>query len=593
MFSFCLFCFSLLICSKFAETQLTFEIPEEKENGYLIGNIWISYESSNRPSVNQISASSYAKEKIEIDISSGDVRVRSRIDRDNSAHEELRFYLLPSTIEVLVIVNDINDNEPEFPQALINVQIPETDTTDSTTALGTANDPDEDPYNVKDFEIVSGNVDNTFGLVNDVINDILYSNLQALKPLDREERSHYLLVVRAFDGGDPPLTGGVTVNVTILDANDNKPVFNQSEYSVQVREDVEVGRTVVTVFAEDDDADENGRVTYELRQSMSSEVRDFAIDERTGRIFVDHRLDYETEQSYSLIIVAKDNGSEQQESTAVVTVQVENVNDNAPVIDIIFLNEEAPGRISEDAEMGSYIAIISVSDADMALNPDVDVTLEGASDNFALRVSKNVLYLALQSIDRESQQIYELTVTATDHGDPPLTSQRKITLYVSDANDNPPVFQPASYEVDIEAWAPPGSHVVTVTALDRDVGENAQISYRFEDDPDAFTDWFHLDEMSGLITTARRLDCDVTDNPVLNVIAYDPGTILQSATATVDVRIVNRVRTAPTFDSGFYSVDVAEDSPSSTCVLQVSVVPAASTLQISGLLIACRTRHGG
>ena len=361
----------LIFCTIFAvaaaENIIEFIVDEEEEPGYVIGNLWDTY-GPKPDNVAQISATSDVRSLINVDIDSGDVTVKSRIDRDRSDYRDIQFFLPPSLIQVSIRVQDINDNSPEFPQPYIYVEIPESDTAiEHPKSLGTANDPDAAPNNLQAFEIVSGNEDDAFRLHTETLNGVKFANLQTTKPLDHEATSHYLLVVSAYDGGSPARHGNLTVNVTVTDANDNRPLFNQSEYSVQVREDAQMGETVVTVYAEDADSGVNADVTYELRQLQSSEVRDFDIDERTGRVFVNRLLDYETERAYSLIVIARDNGSERQENSAVVTVQVENVNDNAPVIDITFLNTESPGRISEDAQEGSYIAIISVSDADMQL----------------------------------------------------------------------------------------------------------------------------------------------------------------------------------------------------------------------------------
>ena len=564
-------CFATYRCQNEA---IVYTLNEEAELGTYVGNIWSAF--GNTPvqvrTINYIPIE--AESKFSIDLSSGDISVAGRIDRDNlTASNQFNLLVVPqhlSPVNIEVHITDINDNAPVFPQPYVELEIPETITKDYRYPLGTANDPDLDMNSVQDFEIVAGNTNDTFMLDKEPRNNNYYIDLR-IKNLafDYETTPNYLLRIRAFDGGDPPLEGFLTVNISVKDVNNHQPIFDLTKYTATIPENATIGASVVQVFATDRESGDNGRISYSLARRRQADY-DFDIDAVTGVLVVSRELDYETEQNYDLIVVAEDHGEPSLESTAVVSVSIGNINDNAPVIDIIYLNEEAPGRISEDAQVGQFIAIISISDADANGDATYEVVLSGDSERFGLTNQDNVMHLVINSLDRESQAVYHLTVTATDDGTPRLSSQRTITLYVSDTNDNPPVFQQTTYHAEIDETAPPGSPVVQVSATDSDLGNNSMVKYRIEDTPESYSNWFQIDTSTGLITTQLRVDCDTQSDPVLTVVAYDAGTPQQSASATVSVHIRDNNDNTPLFEQSFYSVQVREDVEPTSCILTVS-----------------------
>ena len=172
------------------------------------------------------------------------------------------------------------------------------------------------------YFILSGNDDGAFRLVSGTGSGAPLE-LAVSTRLDHEVTTDYNLVVAAFDGGDPPKTGLATVHISVADSNDNRPVFDQETYTVSVREDAPVGTSIVRVHAVDADSGKNGQVRYHIDRKRCDARGQFEVDAVTGVIVTRQLLDYELTQQYLLIVIAADQGPQNQRtSPAVVSVQV-------------------------------------------------------------------------------------------------------------------------------------------------------------------------------------------------------------------------------------------------------------------------------
>lgn len=333
---------------------------------------------------------------------------------------------------------------------------------------------------------------------------VLYLDLQINGFLDRETTPFYSLVIEALDGGNPPLRGQMTVNITIQDVNDNQPIFNQSRYFASVPENATIGTSVLQVYATDTDSGDNGLITFSINRRQSDKEQMFRIDEKTGLIAVNKPLDFETKELHELVVVARDHGEQPLETTAFVSIRVTDVNDNQPTINVIFLSDDATPKISESAQPGEFVARISVNDPDSKTEySNVNVSLSGGDGRFGLTTRDNVIYLVIVSLplDREMQPNYTLSVVATDQGNPPLHASKTIYLKVTDINDNAPEFEKDVYNANVQEIADPGTSVIQVVAIDRDEGNNSAIAYSLLNTPDTHSQWFAIDEHTGLITT--------------------------------------------------------------------------------------------
>ncbi|XP_041316383.1 protocadherin gamma-A4-like, partial [Pyrgilauda ruficollis] len=200
------------------------------------------------------------------------------------------------------------------------------------------------------------------------------------KALDREEAAFHELVLRASDGGDPARTGTARIRVTVLDANDNAPVFSQAEYTVRVPEDVPVGSVLVTIAAYDADEGLNGQVKYSFRKISDRASELFNLNSETGEITVKDDLDFEEISSYELEVQAHDGG--ELFDTAKVAISVTDVNDNVPELTVSSIVSE----IAEDAQPGTIVALLHVQDDDTGLNGEVRCSLDG---DVPFRLEKN------------------------------------------------------------------------------------------------------------------------------------------------------------------------------------------------------------
>ena len=253
------------------------------------------------------------------------------------------------------------------------------------------------------------------------------------------------------------------------------------------------------------------------------------------------------------------------------TIHVRDYNDNQPTMTIIFLSEDGSPRISEGAQPGQYVARISVTDPDYGEYANVNVSLEGGDGKFALTTKDSIIYLIYvdQVLDREERDSYDLRVMATDSGTPPLRAESSFTIQVTDVNDNPPLFDQQAYRQTIPEVVYPGSFVLQVTARDKDQGPNGDIKYSLLKGKNSHSDWFSIDPVTGIITTAAALDFESEPAPSVTVIATDNGRPPLSSTAKVDIVLQDVNDNPPVFSSSLYNASIKENTPAGTCFLEV------------------------
>ncbi|XP_018406929.1 PREDICTED: protein dachsous-like [Cyphomyrmex costatus] len=463
-----------------------------------------------------------------IESATGEIRTRVPLDRETRPSYSL--VALPR-VRVVITVLDENDNAPTFAVEHVYIEFPENSPRDQRGRDG-----------------------------------VLYLDLQIAGTLDREMRSRYHLVIEALDGGTPPLRSHLHVNVTVQDVNDNPPVFNQTRYDASVPENATVGTPVLAVNATDADAGDNGRIEYSINRRQSDREEMFRIDPETGMVYVNKALDFESKERHELVIVARDRGAQPLEASTFLSIRVTDVNDNQPDITVIFLSDDATPKISESAQLGEFVARISVSDPDSRTEySNATVTLTGGEGHFGLTTRDNIIYLVVveRPLDREEQSVYELSVEATDAGTPPLCAERTFRLLVTDVNDNAPIFDRERYEAHLLEASEPGTSVIQVIASDLDEGVNSAVRYSL-----ANATWFAIDETTGLITTVTHVDCEANPAPILLVYATDSGRPPLSSSATVRVTVHDLNDNEPIFEKPLYNASVPEDLPVGRCFLK-------------------------
>ena len=308
--------------------------------------------------------------------------------------------------------------------------------------------------------------------------------------------------------------------------------------------------------ATDRDTGENGRVRYDIDRRRSDPLSHFSVDSVTGEISVRRRLDYEMRESYDLVVVASDNGTQRLQTSAIVSVSVVDVNDNAPLIDVRFVAADGSGRVSEGVRVGDPVARVSVSDPDVKTGrAGVNVTLTAHHGHLALTTRDATVYLVVVSAPLTGGDTYRLTVVATDSGVPPLSTVRELSVFVGAGSG--PRFALAVYHAHVQGGV--AGRVGRVEAWGR-----GEVRYHLEP-PSAL---FSVSERTGLISARSPLACDAR-SLTMTVVAISEDTPSQSATATVIVHVREVRQNPPVFSESFYEVFVDEDTREDTCIIQV------------------------
>ena len=435
--------------------------------------------------------------------------------------------------QITVEITDINDHSPTFKRNSIMFEISETANVGSRFPLASAEDPDVGVNGLREY-FLSEN-DNFILKQSSNADGRKYAEMVLQKTLDRETNPRLSLKLIAVDGGTPQRSGTVNIDVIVLDANDNAPVFNQSVYKATVMENAPSGTYVTTVNASDADFGSNSLVTYHFSDLSSGFGNLFKIDEKTGVISITGVIDHEKDKKYELRIEGRDQGGLTDSSNVI--IEVSDVNDNTPTISVMSFTSP----VSEDSPPGTTIGIINVKDLDSGDNGQVSCRIE---QNAPFKIKSNLRnYYTLVTdtvLDRESASEYNITVVATDAGSPRLSTQRTFHLKVSDVNDNAPVFSKSLYSAFIIENNSPGISALTVVAKDPDENQNARISYILEDTKiggSPVSNYVSVNSESGVIHAVRSLDYEQIKELAFVVKAQDGGSPPLSSNVTVKILI--------------------------------------------------------
>ncbi|XP_021544391.2 protocadherin gamma-B4, partial [Neomonachus schauinslandi] len=359
-------------------------------------------------------------------------------------------------------------HSPKFTQTSFDLQISESTKPGARFILGSAHDADIGTNSLQNYQL---NPNDHFSLVNKEKQDgSKYPELVLKTPLDREEQKSYQLTLTALDCGDPPLSSTAQIQVLVTDANDNPPVFSQELYRVSVLENVLPGTPVLRVMATDQDEGVNAQITFSFTEA--GQITQFDLNSITGEITILNTLDFEEVKEYSIVLEARDGGGMIAQCT--VEIEVQDINDNIP--EVVF--QSLRDIIMEDTNLGTHVALLKIRDKDSGHNGEVICKLEGDVPFKIVSSSRNTYKLVTDGIlDREQTPEYNVTITATDRGKPPLSSSSSVTLHIGDVNDNAPVFEQPSYVVHVAENNPPGAPIAQVGASDPDLGPHGRISY--------------------------------------------------------------------------------------------------------------------
>ncbi|XP_039327706.1 protocadherin alpha-7 [Saimiri boliviensis] len=534
--------------------QLHYSVPEEAKHGTFVGRIAqdLGLELAELvPRLFRV-VCKFRGDLLEVNLQNGILFVNSRIDREElcgrsaecSIHLEVIVDRPLQVFHVDVEVRDINDNPPLFPATQKNLIIAESRPIDSRFPLEGASDADigenaQLSYRLSPNEYFSLDVPTSNQQVKPL-------GLVLRKPLDREETPELHLLLTATDGGKPELTGTVQLLVTVLDVNDNAPVFDRTLYTVKLPENVSIGTLVINPNASDLDEGLNGDIIYSFSSDVSPDIKSkFHMDPVSGAITVIGHMDFEESRAHKIPVEAVDKGFPPLAGHCTVLVEVVDVNDNAPQLTLTSLSLP----ISEDAQPGTVITLISVFDQDFGVNGQVTCSLTPHVPFKLVSTFKNYYSLVLDSaLDRESVSAYELVVTARDGGSPSLWATASVSVEVADVNDNAPVFAQPEYTVFVKENNPPGCHIFTVSAQDADAQENALVSYSLVErrvGDRALSSYVSVHAESGKVYALQPLDHEELELLQFQVSARDAGVPPLSSNVTLQVFVLDENDNAP------------------------------------------------
>ncbi|XP_054872482.1 protocadherin gamma-A11-like isoform X31 [Amphiprion ocellaris] len=533
-------CFvSFIVTLHLVHGDLSYSFPEDMKPQSIIGNIAkdlgldLRTLSTRKARVN---FEGTRKRYCDINLSTGDLIASERIDRESLCGKKPSCVLkvdlvLENPLElhrVNLHVQDVNDNSPKFKKDLIEMEIRESADKGNRFSIEQARDADIGQNAVQRYNLEK----NEYFILAVDSNRV---ELVLENTLDREKQKELNLLLTALDGGSPQRSGTVVIHVTVLDANDNAPVFSQAVYKASLPENSPSDTIVINVSATDADEGVNGDVTYDFGHVSEDDVNVFSIDPKTGQIRTTGVIDFEEISSFEIIVEAKDGLG--LTSYAKVIIDITDINDNAPVIYLQSLTNPIPENVSPGTEVG----IINVQDRDSETNGQVRCSIQ---QNVPFKLVPSIKnYYSLVStgqLDREVVSDYNITISATDEGSPPLSSSKSVQLSVADINDNPPVFEEQSYSTYVSENNKPGSTLCSVSARDPDWRQNGTVIYSLlsgEVNGAPVSSYVSVNGDTGVIHAVRSFDYEQFRSFKVQVMARDSGSPPLSSNVTVSVFI--------------------------------------------------------
>uniref|UniRef100_UPI003AACAA7B protocadherin alpha-3-like n=1 Tax=Centroberyx gerrardi TaxID=166262 RepID=UPI003AACAA7B len=537
-----------------ASAQIRYSISEEVKEGTVVGNIAkdVGLDKTTLKDRGYRIVTGSAEALFEVNQNDGILYVNRKIDREVVCERTSPCLInLKTVLEnpleihyVAVEILDVNDHSPSFAEKEKRLEISESALPGARFQLQAARDPDGGQYSIQQYKLSHN--EHFRVEVKDRGEDRKVPFLVLQKQLDRETAGKHRFLLTAIDGGKPARSGAIEILVDVLDVNDNSPVFTKELFSATLRENVPAGTMVIQVNATDLDQGANGEIIYSFGNEVDLKLMDlFSVDPFTGEIKVTGLIDFEESKSYEIDIQASDKGQVPLTADKSVMITVVDVNDNAPDIEVTSFSSSIP----EDSRIGTTVALISINDLDSGINGKVICTIkENVPFTLSPSLQDNMYAVVTKSqLDRENKSQYDVTILAKDTGDPSLSSEKTISVVVSDVNDNRPEFSSSPYTFYVTENNSAGASVFSVKASDRDESDNALISYHILRvvGEDKLTSFLNINAENGDIMSLKSFDFEILKTFQFHVVASDSGTPSLSSNVTVNVFILDQNDNAP------------------------------------------------
>ena len=465
-------------------------------------------------------------------------------------------------IQLTINIIDVNDNIPTFssegePLAnSMNMTIYESMVTDLSLLVVEAIDYDEGVNGTSSYVLLGQGDPPFFNLTiaNFVAGRPSIAKLSNLLPLDRESNDSFTITIVAYEGTDNPQNDTLVVNLNIGDLDDNIAIFSPSEYTASPSEGAPINTTLTTVMAQDDDIGTNAVIEYSIERVCGKATESgfcgdineanypFILDRESGELKLSQTLDYESIVEYRINIDAfNPNNPSKGSSTALVTVNVQDLNDNAPVIGGL---SPPTLDLKEDNQVSFSIKQIQVTDPDSAPFSKsnkflLDATTRQNSTVFGLQdtASTYISIIQLTSIDREMKDRYDLILRAEDMLDPSLYAEIEFNVIIIDVNDNSPIFGKPPNPVEVDENTNSGVIVLNLNATDADIGSNADITYTIPGSGNQ--NLFFIQHNTGKLLVQGSLDREAIDSLQILVQATDNGDTPRTTNITLNITILD------------------------------------------------------
>uniref|UniRef100_A0A3B4GS00 Cadherin domain-containing protein n=1 Tax=Pundamilia nyererei TaxID=303518 RepID=A0A3B4GS00_9CICH len=530
-------------------TSLTSPVPEDSAVGTVIALISAKDPDSGDNGKVLLTLSPKSPFKLNPSVSNHySLVTNGRLDREKNAQYRVKISAsdsgnpaLTSEKIILVELSDVNDNPPIFSKPSYLIYVKENHPPGKILCSVSATDPDAGE-NAK----YSLGVHTPPSVVSLFYIDTVSGDIYLKQQLDHETQTSYRIDISATDKGFPKMEGRCTVQVDVLDVNDNAPEIVLTSKSTSVPEDSRSGTVVALLSVRDLDSGDNGKVTLQLPKTSPFTLKpSFSNNYALVTNVLEKPLDREKNAFHQLLLTALDGGTPVTSGTCKITITVLDNNDNFPV----FSENEYKVVLKENITTGTFLVKLTATDADDGLNGEVRYsfgsrTPDSVLSTFAINEvedGKAVPELVLEKpLDREKKAIHQLLLTALDGGNPVLSGTSQITITVLDVNDNFPMFEKNTYKVSLQENTAQNTFVVKIAATDADEGPNGEVEFSFGSrTPDSVLSLFEINPLTGEIHLKGDLDYEKASSYKIEITARDKGVPEMESHCRLQIDIVD------------------------------------------------------
>ncbi|KAM7399035.1 hypothetical protein PAMP_018329 [Pampus punctatissimus] len=537
--------------------KLIIKVSEGQSSGVLLGTLQAKDPDEGENGTVFYSLSGPRAERFSLNTNTGELRSSSPLSHSERAEYALTVTatdrgLPPRSTSCSLTIQVLSINRPTSKANSLSISFNSVEEAKPGSVIGSVrlHDGESPEEGEVTYTVVGGtDRDGTF------VVDRLTGDVYLARPLDYERDMRYSLQIEVDDfSRAPPSSTLVHLDIDVEDSNDHTPQFPEDPITIVISESMEPSSSVYTFQATDKDGSgPNSELRYSILNQWPNTPGLLTLDPSTGVLSLAQELDHEVISNLILVVKATDSAldaSQRRWGSVTARVYVTDENDNPPVF-------TSPTAVSvmEDQPVGFVVLYVMARDADQGENGRVIYTIQSGNTGGTFSLNPNTGSLSIfKPLDREEQDIFNLTIIAEDHGIPQHSSSQLLCVHVIDVNDEVPWFEESQYKAQISENRPPGTSVLTVSASDLDQGTNGKVTYGGISE-----EGFSINPVTGVITTTKSLDRELQEYYTVTVYAKDGGLPPNYSKATVRIRVLDENDNAPVFGRLYYSIEVPEN----------------------------------